>query len=114
MVDKAHEPEVLSINGGDLDVFVYLFFTGHRNWVHRRYLLQWDDHLVIDPRLHAVGLDGRQGPIATEGHMNIGEIESSGDRSGGCRQVTGKSPVELLVGVNREVLPVQGFESTFG
>lgn len=43
------------------------------------------EYLVMDPSLHAVGLNGRQGAIATEGNMNVREIKSSGDRSGGRR-----------------------------
>lgn len=71
------------------------------------------EYLVMDPSLHAVGLNGRQGAIATEGNMNVREIKSSGDRSGGRRQVTSKSPAEFLVWVSREVLFVKGFKSTF-
>ncbi|MFS8032629.1 hypothetical protein Hanom_Chr17g01559961 [Helianthus anomalus] len=47
MIHKTHEPEILTVNRRDLDIFVCLLFTWYRNWVHRGYLLQWDNNLCI-------------------------------------------------------------------
>jgi hypothetical protein len=111
VADEAHEPELESVHGGDVDVLL-LRPVDVLAGPHLADPFQRHDHLVGHPRRRvALGRGDRDGAVAAEGHLLCGHEEHPGDGAAGRVQVALQRLHQLLALLSGERLPEHALDA---